>query len=69
LYRILLTADFFLFYLFWVHLMKLLRPEETERLWESAKAIARDLDIRPEDVPHPGQLHFLTTPSDRTYRI
>ena len=48
--RILLTTTFFLFYLFWNELMKLLSPEEAARLWKSGKELAPHLDIRPEDL-------------------
>jgi hypothetical protein len=54
-----LTATFFMFYLFWVKLMKTLSPAELDELWESARTIAPDLEIRQDDLPHPNSLQIM----------
>ncbi len=58
--RILLTASFFLFYLFWVRLVKLLSAAEMMSVWEATKTIGPDLGIKPEDIPDPRQLRLIS---------
>jgi hypothetical protein len=53
---IMLTVSFYMFYVFWKKMLDQLSSAETTRLWENAQAIAKELDIAPEDVLHPALL-------------
>jgi hypothetical protein len=59
--RILLTSGFFLFYLFWIGMTKILDHEELHKLWEAGKSIAPDVGIDTNDLPDPNSMRLASS--------